>query len=223
MHGHARTYDADKIAPDPSTDPSSLIGTAIAQGFALAAVVYMSTAASAGHVNPAVTFGLAIGGHISLTTAMFYWISQLLASTAACIFLYTVTAGMAVPVTGIATEMTGFGGAVLEGVTTFGLVYTVYAAGDPRKYHHGVIGPIAVGLVLVANVLATGPFTGGSMNPARSFGPAVVSGNFKNHGVYWLGPLIGAGLAAIIYQNVVFPAPNLPEASVHGNVETIAI
>ncbi|MQM00060.1 hypothetical protein Taro_032790 [Colocasia esculenta] len=199
---------ARKATPDfAAWNASSLVATALAQALALFAAVYIAANSSGGHVNPAVTFGLAVAGHISVPTAVCYWASQLLGSTLACLLLRVATAGQTIPTTGIAPEMTGFGGAILEGVITFALVYTVYVAGDPRNRAGplGVLGPIAVGLVAGSCVLAAGSFTGGSMNPARSFGPAVVSGDFKNHGVYWVGPLIGAALAALLHQNVVFP------------------
>lgn len=108
--------------------------------------------------------------------------------------------------------MTGFGAAILEGVMTFGLVYTVYASADPRR---GAIGPLAIGLIVGANVLASGPFTGGSMNPAYSFGAALIGGSFKNQAVYWVGPLIGAAIAGILYDNVVFPF-QVPNDSLRG-------
>lgn len=110
-----------------------------------------------------------------------------------------------VPTHAIAEEMTGFGAAIVEGVLTFALVYTVYAAGDPRRGPLGPIGPLAIGLIEGANVLAAGPFTGGSMNPASSFGSALVGGTFKNQAVYWVGPLIGGAVAGLVYENVVFP------------------
>lgn len=100
--------------------------------------------------------------------------------------------------------MTGFGASVLEGLMTFNLVYTFYAARDRRRGPLGAIGPLVIGLVSGANVLASGPFTGGSMNPAYSFGSALIGGRFKNQAVYWIGPLIGAGLAGVVYDNVVF-------------------
>ena len=102
--------------------------------------------------------------------------------------------------------MTGFGASIMEGVVTFTLVYTIYAAGDPRRGSIGVIGPIAIGLAAGANVLATGPFSGGSMNPACAFGSSVVAGTFKNQATYWVGPLFGAAIAGLLYDNVVFPA-----------------
>lgn len=86
-------------------------------------------------------------------------------------------------------------------VTTFGLVYTVYATVvDPKKGNMGTIAPIAIGFIVGANILAGGAFDGASMNPAVSFGPAVVSWTWDNHWVYWAGPLVGGGLAALVYQ-----------------------
>lgn len=97
---------------------------------------------------------------------------------------------------------------MLEGVLTFALVYTIYAAGDPRRGQMGAIGPLVIGMAAGANFLAAGPFSGGSMNPACAFGSAVVAGSFKNQAVYWVGPLIGATIGGLLYDNVVFP----PEA-----------
>lgn len=90
---------------------------------------------------------------------------------------------------------------VFEIVMTFGLVYTVYAtAVDPKKGDIGIIAPIAIGFIVGANILAGGAFDGASMNPAVSFGPAVVSWTWTNHWVYWLGPFAGAAIAALVYE-----------------------
>lgn len=110
-----------------------------------------------------------------------------------------------VPTYTIAEEMTGFGASILEGFLTFGLVYTVYAAGDPRRGPLGAMGPLAIGFIAGANVLATGPFSGGSMNPACAFGSSLIAGSFKNQAVYWIGPLMGAAVAGLLYDNAVFP------------------
>ncbi|PON56289.1 Major intrinsic protein [Parasponia andersonii] len=110
-----------------------------------------------------------------------------------------------IPTYTIAEEMTGFGASIMEGVVTFTLVYTIYAAGDPRRGPFGAIGPLLIGLTAGANVLATGPFSGGSMNPACAFGSSIVAGTFKNQAAYWVGPLFGAAVAGLLYDNVVFP------------------
>lgn len=91
---------------------------------------------------------------------------------------------------------------VLEIVMTFGLVYTVYATALDRrgKGNVGIIAPIAIGFIVGANILAGGAFDGASMNPAVSFGPALVSWDWTNHWVYWAGPLIGGGIAGLVYE-----------------------
>lgn len=99
------------------------------------------------------------------------------------------------------TGVSVWSGLVFEIVMTFGLVYTVYAtAVDPNKGKVGIIAPIAIGFIVGANILAGGPFTGASMNPAVSFGPALVGWSWADQWVYWAGPLIGAGLAGVVYE-----------------------
>ncbi|KNA17816.1 hypothetical protein SOVF_076360 [Spinacia oleracea] len=194
-----------KIMPDARSDPSSLVVVALANTFGLASAVYISSGVSGGHVNPAVTFGKVVGCYIPIPTAIFYWISQILGSVMACLLLKVVTVNQNVVPHAISEDMTGFGASVLEGVLTFGLVYVVYAAKDPRHGQLGSIGPLVIGLITGANVLAAGPFSGGSMNPAYSFGAAAVGGSFKNQAVYWIGPLLGAAVAGVLYDNVVYP------------------
>lgn len=117
----------------------------------------------------------------------------------------------AVPTHNVAAGVGTIEGVVMEIVITFGLVYTVYAtAADPKKGSLGTIAPIAIGFIVGANILAAGPFSGGSMNPARSFGPAVASGNFQDNWIYWVGPLIGGGLAGLIYGNVFMHSEHAP-------------
>lgn len=142
------------------------------------------------------------------------------------------------PTTRIAVEMTGFGAGILEGVLTFMVVYTVYVAGDPRGGDFGgrkgpaatALGALVVGAVTGACVLAAGSLTGASMNPARSFGPAVVSGHYSNQAVYWAGPMVGAAVAALVHQALVFPtvpepapAPATNESARHGSVQTVVV
>ncbi|KAH0457005.1 hypothetical protein IEQ34_014912 [Dendrobium chrysotoxum] len=199
--GSAIAYN--KLSSDAPLDAAGLAAVALAHALALFAGVSMAANISGGHLNPAVTFGLAIGGNITILTGIFYWISQLLGATIACLLLKFVTAGKSIPTHSVAAGMTELEGFIMEIIITFGLVYTVYAtAADPKKGSLGTIAPIAIGFIVGANILAAGPFSGGSMNPARSFGPAVAAGDFSGHWVYWLGPLIGGGLAGLIYGDV---------------------
>ncbi|KAK4486389.1 hypothetical protein RD792_009062 [Penstemon davidsonii] len=199
--GSALAYN--KLTSDASLDPAGLVAIAVAHAFALFVGVSMAANVSGGHLNPAVTFGLAIGGNITILTGLFYWIAQSLGSIVACLLLKFVTNGLAIPTHGVAAGLGAIEGVVFEIVITFALVYTVYAtAADPKKGSLGVIAPIAIGFIVGANILAAGPFSGGSMNPARSFGPAVASGDFSQNWIYWVGPLIGGGLAGLVYGDV---------------------
>ncbi|CAI0423259.1 unnamed protein product [Linum tenue] len=199
---------------DAALDPAGLVAVAVGHALALFVAVAVGANISGGHVNPAVTFGLAVGGQITILTGIFYWIAQLAGSIVACYLLKVVTGGLAIPTHGVAAGMGAAQGVVMEIIITFGLVYTVYAtAADPKKGSLGTIAPIAIGFVVGANILAAGPFSGGSMNPARSFGPAVASGNFAGNWIYWVGPLIGGGLAGLIYPNVYMSSEHIPLAS----------
>ncbi|TYG39138.1 hypothetical protein ES288_D13G280400v1 [Gossypium darwinii] len=185
----------NKLTDDDSSTPAGLVGANI----------------SGGHVNPAVTFGAFVGGHITLVRSILYWIAQLLGSVVACLLLKFSTGGMTTSAFSLSSGLGAWNAVVFEIVMTFGLVYTVYAtAVDPKKGNIGIIAPIAIGFIVGANILAGGAFDGASMNPAVSFGPAVVSWTWDNHWVYWLGPFIGSAIAAIVYE-VFFIAPSTYE------------
>ncbi|KAB5552353.1 hypothetical protein DKX38_009664 [Salix brachista] len=190
-----------KLTDGASNTPAGLIAAAIAHAFALFVAVSVGANISGGHVNPAVTFGAFIGGNITLLRGILYWIAQLLGSTVACLLLKFTTGGLETSAFSLSTGVGVWNAFVLEIVMTFGLVYTVYAtAVDPKKGNLGIIAPIAIGFIVGANILVGGAFDGASMNPAVSFGPALVSWNWTNHWVYWAGPLVGGGLAGLIYE-----------------------
>ncbi|POO01789.1 Tonoplast intrinsic protein [Trema orientale] len=191
----------NKLTNDGATTPAGLISAAIAHAFALFVAVSVGANISGGHVNPAVTFGAFVGGNITLLRGILYWIAQLLGSVVAALLLKFVTGGLAVPTFTLSAGVGVWNAVVFEIVITFGLVYTVYAtAVDPKKGNLGIIAPIAIGFIVGANILAAGPFDGASMNPAVSFGPALVSWSWENHWVYWVGPLIGGGIAGLVYE-----------------------
>uniref|UniRef100_A0A5B7AIX5 Aquaporin TIP2-1 n=1 Tax=Davidia involucrata TaxID=16924 RepID=A0A5B7AIX5_DAVIN len=207
--GSAIAYN--KLTSNAALDPAGLVAVAICHGFALFVAVSVGANISGGHVNPAVTFGLAVGGQITILTGIFYWVAQLLGSIVACYLLKVVTGGLAIPTHSVASGVGAIEGVVMEIIITFALVYTVYAtAVDPKKGSLGTIAPIAIGFIVGANILAAGPFSGGSMNPARSFGPAVVRGDFHDNWIYWVGPLVGGGLAGLIYGNVFMHHQHTP-------------
>jgi glycerol uptake facilitator-like aquaporin len=106
---------------------------------------------------------------------------------------------------------------VLEFIATFFLVFVVFGtAVDPRAPK---VGGFAIGLTVAADILAIGPLTGASMNPARSFGPAVASGVFEGQAVYWIGPLLGGIAAALLYEALFIP--HVTEPVDHGPVRPV--
>ncbi|KAB2035047.1 hypothetical protein ES319_D04G125400v1 [Gossypium barbadense] len=191
----------NKLTDNGATTPAGLVAAALAHGFGLFVAVSVGANISGGHVNPAVTFGAFVGGNITLLRGILYWIAQLLGSTVACLLLKFATGDLAVPAFGLSSGVGVSNALVFEIVMTFGLVYTVYAtAVDPKRGSLGTIAPLAIGFIVGANILAGGAFDGASMNPAVSFGPALVSWTWDNHWIYWVGPLIGGGLAGLIYE-----------------------
>ncbi len=202
----------NKLTDNGSTTPAGLVAAALAHAFALFVAVSVGANISGGHVNPAVTFGAFLGGNITLLRGILYWVAQCLGSIVACLLLKFATGGLETSAFSLSTGISVWNALVFEIVMTFGLVYTVYAtAVDPKRGNVGIIAPIAIGFIVGANILAGGAFDGGSMNPAVSFGPAVVSWTWANHWVYWLGPLIGAAIAALVYDNI-FIGDNAHEA-----------
>ena len=95
---------------------------------------------------------------------------------------------------------------IMEVIVTFALVFVIFAtAVDSRGI--GTMAPLAIGLTVAIDHLLAVPITGASMNPARSFGPALVSGSWADHWIYWIGPLLGGVLAGLLYQFVFINRP----------------
>ncbi|EER95659.1 aquaporin TIP3-1 [Sorghum bicolor] len=189
-----------------------LVVVALAHALALAAAVACAANTSGGHVNPAVTFGALLAGRICLVRSLVYWAAQLLGAVAAALVLRLATGGMHLPEYALAGCVSGWQAAVLEAAMAFGLMHAYFVTvmdHHTRRVRAGagagaVAAPLAVGLLAGANVLACGALEGAVMNPARAFGPAVVgSRRWGNHWVYWVGPMVGAGLSGVLYEHLV--------------------
>ncbi|KAG0597803.1 hypothetical protein M758_12G021500 [Ceratodon purpureus] len=204
--GSVMSYE--KIHPG-DLEAGGLLMIAIAHGFALAVLVAMTANISGGHVNPAVSLGLALAGKITIIRLVLYWVAQLLGAVAGAWVLKAVTTGEVVARHAIGVGMSPWSAMLMEIILTFTLMFVVFAtAVDPKKGTVGVIAPLAIGFTVLAQIFVGAPFSGASMNPGRSFGPAVVGWDFTNHWVYWLGPFLGAALAALIYDGIFMsPAP----------------
>jgi MIP family channel proteins len=191
----------DYMATNGGTGPG-LLGVALAHGLVLAVLVSSLGAASGGHFNPAVTLGVAIMGKIAPARAAAYVVAQLVGALGAGLALKAVFAESWQP-SNIGTPALGPGITPLvaigvEAVLTVLLVWAVIGtAVDGRGPK---IGGLAIGLAVAADILMGGPLTGAAMNPARWFGPAVAAGAYADWYVWWIGPAIGATVAALIYR-----------------------
>ncbi|XP_021570262.1 aquaporin-6 [Carlito syrichta] len=189
----------------PSALPS-VLQIAITCNLATATAVQVTWKASGAHANPAVTLAFLVGSHISLPRAVAYVAAQLAGATVGAALLYGVMPGDIRETLGVnvVRNSVSIGQAVaVELVLTLQMVLCVFASTDSRQ----ILGSpaILIGASVALGHLIGIYFTGCSMNPARSFGPAVVIGKFTVHWVFWVGPLTGAILASLIYNFVLFP------------------
>lgn len=181
-----------------------LVAIALAHGLAITVLVAATAGISGGHVNPAVTFGAFLAGRISLARGALYVAAQLLGATVGALLLMAVIpAGSqgALGAHGLGPGVSPRAGLLTEAVLTFALVFVVFATAlDPRGLTH--LAPLAIGFTVLVDHLVGVPISGASMNPARSFGPAIAAGAWAHHWIYWIGPLLGAAIAALLYQQM---------------------
>jgi len=183
-----------------------VLGIALAHGLILAACITATGSISGGHLNPAVTLGFLSARKIEIKAALAYIAAQLaggLAGAYSSRFLIPNNVGRVVSngVPQISTS-SNFGQALmLEAVLTFFLMSAVMGTIVNPKAPK--LGGLWVGLSLVALILIGGPVTGAALNPARAFGPAVVSGVWTAQLVYWVGPILGAIAAALVWDKVL--------------------
>jgi aquaporin TIP len=172
---------------------------ALAHGLAFALAVAASSRLSGGPLNPAITAGAVLAGRMPATVGTLYAGAQVVGAVAAAVLLKLVVPGAAA--NGLGTHVLGAkvapeAAVVVEGVVTFALVLAFLATASVAR----ATAPPVLGAVIALGHLFAMPLTGASMNPARSFGPALVAGAWTAHWVYWLGPLLGAGLAALAWK-----------------------
>ena len=188
-----------------STAGGNLVAIAIAHGLAIALMVSALGHISGGLFNPALTLGLWATRRLDSVTTALYIIAQLLGAVVAGIGLLLLfpegmtgaaPANFGVPALG---RGIGFLSAVgIEAVATFFLMLAVFGTALDKRGPK--VGGFAIGLILTMDILAFGTLTGAAMNPARAFGPALVDMNWDNHLVYWIGPIVGAVAAALLYH-----------------------
>ncbi|WP_337871451.1 aquaporin [Meiothermus sp.] len=182
-----------------ATQGGDLMAIALAHGLAIGLSVVALGAISGGHFNPAVTFAMLITGRITPVGAVGYWVAQLLGGLIAAFFIGALYSGTAVadgtPAPG--ANHTAIQALMMEIFLTFFLVSVIFGS---AVFNNFSFAGLAIGLAITMDILAGGAISGAAMNPARALGPAIIGGEWAAHWVYWAGPLVGAGLAALLYD-----------------------
>jgi aquaporin Z len=186
-----------------------LVGVAFAHGLVIVSFAYAYGHISGTHVNPAVTIGVWIAGKIDAGRAISYIVFQIVGGALGAMALRFCLSGTetGLGVTTLARDLQVGGatidispgtGCFIEAVLTFFLVNAVLNAAISEKA--GNMAGLAIGMTLTFGILMGGPLTGGSLNPARTLGPALATGNFADLWVYIVGPIVGAVVAAGLYR-----------------------
>lgn len=198
----------------------SLSAATVAPALMVMAIILSMGAVSGAHLNPIVTVAFALRGDFPWHRIPGYVVGQLIGATLACLFLAEVFGnvehlGATLPGAGY-TSWQAF---LMEIALTGGLVSVILGTASEAQ-NVGLFGAIGVGGYIALAGLWAAPVSGTSMNPARSFGPAVVSGIFEAQSIYWVGPILGSIAAALLYDKLFLP--RAPELLEHGAVRPAA-
>ncbi len=174
------------------------LGVGIVSGLIITAMIYAVGHISGAHFNPAVTVGFTVGRHFPVKEVPVYWMAQLLGGSVGALSLLGLFGkvgimGGTMP-RGSTLESFGF-----EIPLTFILMFVIMAVATDSRAQGGQAA-LAVGATVGLNSIFGGPISGASMNPARSFGPALAAWNWGDHWIYWTAPFVGAALAAVAYN-----------------------
>ncbi|HET7789273.1 MAG TPA: aquaporin [Gemmatimonadales bacterium] len=185
-----------------------MTGVALTHGVAMAIIVTATLRISGGHINPAVTAALYVARKVDGRTAGMYVVAQIFGAILGSALLKWLLPHAAVAATSygapaLSASTTFSQGIWIEAVLTFFLVSAVFGTAVSKEAP--AVGGFGIGLAIFVAILAGGDFTGAAMNPARAFGPALLAGEMHGQAVYWIGPLIGALVAALLWRFVLLP------------------
>ena len=187
------------------SNQAGITGIALAHGIAIFVAVCAFAHVSGAHFNPAVTTALALTKRIAPLDALAYIVAQLLGGLAAAGLWESMNANwQGVPALGEGVTVSQ--GIIAEAVATFILMITIMGVAVDKRGTFAIVAGLPVGLAITADIFFAGPATGAAMNPARWFGPALVNGSLSNALVWVVGPLLGAVIAAYLYDVVIKPA-----------------
>ena len=182
-----------------------ITATALGHGLAIIVLVAATAKITGAHINPAVTITMWALGKDNLGKSLTYIIGQLVGAVVGAYLLYSIV-GSVQGEHALGAGITTGEGLLTEIIVTFALILTVLAVAvhpQGKSWVTPSTAAVSIGLVVLVDHLVAIPLTGASMNPARTFGPALVAGNFADHWVYWAGPIVGGLVAAITYRYVM--------------------
>ena len=190
------------------TPGAGLVTIALAHGLAIGTMVTAVGHVSGGHFNPAVSVAAWVTRRLGTGELVAYVATQLAGGIAGAALLRLVVPQASwepanLGATLVAGNVSDAQAITIEAVLTFFLVWVVFATAFEPAGAFAKVAGLAIGFVIAMDIMMGGPFTGASMNPARSLGPAVVAGEYTGVWVYFIGPVIGATLAAVSYDLVV--------------------
>lgn len=187
----------------------NLVAIGLAHGLAIAVMAAALGHISGGHFNPAVTIGLLIGRKTNLQTAIAFIFAQLVGATLGAGALTLVfrdlernAVNLGLPARG--ANVTVGNALVVEAIMTAFLMLVIWGVAVDKR-GAGMLAPLAIGLTIAIDIMMGGPVSGAAMNPARHFGPMIVQQDFTDFWIYWVGPIAGAIVAALLYTRVIAP------------------
>jgi aquaporin TIP len=198
-----------------ATQGGNLTAIGLAHGLAIGVMASAVGHISGGHFNPAVTLGFVVTRRIEPRLAATYWFAQLIGAVLAAFMLTWLLPQSQVDAVNLGAPAVGGGigagsAVVIEGILTFFLVWVIFAsAADPRGTFASIAG-LAIGLTITLDIYIGATYTGAAMNPARAFGPDLVQNYWGDAWVWWVGPLVGGALAALLYE-YLYLRPVSPE------------
>ncbi|XP_042308089.1 aquaporin-2-like [Sceloporus undulatus] len=188
--------------------PPNVLQISLAFGLAIATLVQAVGHISGAHINPAVTVACLVGSQVSFLRAVFYVVAQILGAVTGAALLHQLTPPHirgSLAINRVHNNTSSGQAVTMELFLTFQLVLCIFASTDDRRNDNVGSPALSIGFSVALGHLLGIYYTGCSMNPARSFGPAVVVGDFENQWIFWLGPMAGAVVASLLYNYALFP------------------
>ncbi|XP_022097539.1 aquaporin AQPAe.a-like [Acanthaster planci] len=194
----------------PGANAPSNLHISLSFGLVIGSLVHCFGEVSGAHLNPAVTLPLVVYRELSVVRGLLYIGAQCLGSYLGAALLraatpadprYNATLGCTL----LGEHISVGQGFAVELIVSLQLIFTVFMTTDPQRKDDRISPALAIGVSVAVGLLIAVPFTGASMNPARSFGPALSAGNWSNHWVYWVAPLLAGLIASTVYRRLFAP------------------